>query len=69
MNLSEKREEVTGLGLGFKSVHLIARKVGIASGFEASCRVKGGMLPEVWEGGRGGSLDESRDGRAPPTLI
>jgi hypothetical protein len=64
MNLSEKREEVTGrFGLGFKSVHLIAREVGIASGFEASCRVKGGMLPEVWEGGRTLSLDESRDGR------
>lgn len=64
MNLSEKRAEVTGrFGLGFKSVHLIAREVGIASGFEASCRVKGGMLPEVWEGGRTLSLDESRDGR------
>ncbi len=69
MNLSEKREEVTGrFGLGFKSVHLIAREVGIASGFEASCRVKGGMLPEVWEVGRTLSLDKSRDGRR-ATLI
>ncbi|MBB5221623.1 hypothetical protein HNP73_001559 [Amaricoccus macauensis] len=69
MNLSEKREDVTGrFGLGFKSVHLIAREVGIASGFEASCRVKGGMLPEVWEGGRRLSQDESRNGRR-ATLI
>lgn len=69
MNLSEKREDVTGrFGLGFKSVHLIAREVGIASGFEASCRVKGGMLPEVWEGGRTLSMDEKRDGRS-ATLI
>lgn len=69
MNLSEKREEVTGrFGLGFKSVHLIAREVGIASGFEASCRVTGGMLPEVWEDGRTLSLDDSRDGRR-ATLI
>ncbi|MET4130471.1 hypothetical protein [Roseovarius sp. MBR-6] len=69
MNLSEKREDVTGrFGLGFKSVHLIAHEVGIASGFEASCRVKGGMLPEVWEGGRTLSMDEKRDGRS-ATLI
>lgn len=69
MNLSEKREDVTGrFGLGFKSVHLIAREVGIASGFEASCRVKGGMLPEVWEGGRTLSMDEKQDGRS-ATLI
>jgi len=63
MNLSEKREDVTGrFGLGFKSVHLIAAEVGIASGFVA-CRVKGGMLPEVWEGGRQVSLDYLADGR------
>ena len=63
MNLSEKRKDVTGrFGLGFKSVHLIAAEVGIASGFVA-CRVRGGMLPEVWEGGRQVSLDYSADGR------
>lgn len=63
MNLSEKREGVTGrFGLGFKSVHLIAKDVGIASGFVA-CRVHGGMLPEVWEGGQQISLDHSANGR------
>ena len=63
MNLSEKRLDVTGrFGLGFKSVHLIAAEVGIASGFVA-CRVQGGMLPEVWEGGRQVSLDHSADRR------
>lgn len=63
MNLSEKREEVTGrFGLGFKSVHLIAREVWIASGFVA-CRVKGGMLPEVWERGRERSHAQARGGR------
>ncbi|AML51732.1 sacsin N-terminal ATP-binding-like domain-containing protein [Falsihalocynthiibacter arcticus] len=63
MNLSEKREGVTGrFGLGFKSVHLIAADVGIASGFVA-CRVNGGMLPEVWERGQQISLDNSVNGR------
>ena len=63
MNLSEKREDVTGrFGLGFKSVHLIAAEVGIASGFVA-CRVEGGMLPEVWKEGRKVSSDQSVDGR------
>ncbi|GGY37654.1 sacsin N-terminal ATP-binding-like domain-containing protein [Parvularcula lutaonensis] len=63
MNLSEKREDVTGrFGLGFKSVHLIACEVEIASGFIA-CRIKGGMLPEVWEGGQQHSLDASRNDR------
>jgi hypothetical protein len=63
MNLSEKREEATGrFGLGFKSVHLIAREVGIASGF-AACRVRGGMLPEVWKGGRQVSHDRMAEGR------
>ena len=63
MNLSEKREEVTGrFGLGFKSVHLIAREVGIASRFVA-CRVRGGMLPEVWKDGRQISHDYADVGR------
>ena len=63
MNLSEKREGVTGrFGLGFKSVHLISREVGIASGFVA-CKIHGGMLPEVWEAGRQLSFDQENQGR------
>lgn len=63
MNLSDKREGVTGrFGLGFKSVHLVSAGVGIASGFVA-CRVRGGMLPEVWDDGRRISLEASRAGR------
>ena len=63
MNLSDKREGVTGrFGLGFKSVHLLSADVGIASGFVA-CRVRGGMLPDVWDAGRKISLDFVQDGR------
>ena len=63
MNLSDKREGVTGrFGLGFKSVHLLSADIGIASGFVA-CRVRGGMLPEVWDDGRQVSLDFGRAGR------
>ncbi|EDM70661.1 hypothetical protein RAZWK3B_14728 [Roseobacter sp. AzwK-3b] len=63
MNLSEKREGVTGrFGLGFKSVHLIAKEVSIASGFVA-CKVQGGILPEAWQDGRRLSLDKEDDGR------
>lgn len=63
MNLSDKRKAVTGrFGLGFKSVHLIARDVGIASD-RVSCRVRGGMLPVVWEEGRRISLESAQQGR------
>lgn len=63
MNLSEKREEVTGrFGLGFKCVHLIARTVAVASGFVA-CRIRGGMLPEPWEQGRRVSSEHAAEGR------
>lgn len=63
MNLSDKREGVTGrFGLGFKSVHLLSADVGIASGF-VSCRVRGGMLPDVWDAGRQVSLDSVQDSR------
>ncbi|MCW2275300.1 hypothetical protein GJ654_12505 [Rhodoblastus acidophilus] len=63
MNLSDKREGVTGrFGLGFKSVHLLSADVGIASDFVA-CRVRGGMLPDVWDVGRQVSLDFIQAGR------
>lgn len=63
MNLSEKQEEVTGrFGLGFKSVHLVAKHVRIASGFVA-CEIKGGMLPELWPDGPARSFEASREGR------
>lgn len=63
MNLSEKREDLTGrFGLGFKSVHLIASEVEIASGYVA-CRVRGGMLPGPWEEGPGLSLSDNHEGR------
>lgn len=68
MNLSEKREDVTGrFGLGFKSVHLLSKRVSIASHF-VSCRIKGGMLPEAWAAGRELSVLNGRDGR-PATVI
>ncbi|WP_417729646.1 hypothetical protein [Roseovarius sp.] len=68
MNLSEKREDVTGrFGLGFKSVHLLSKRVSIASHF-VSCRIKGGMLPEVWAEGRELSVRQGADGR-PATVI
>ena len=68
MNLSEKREDVTGrFGLGFKSVHLLSKRVWIASHF-VSCRIKGGMLPQAWAEGRELSVRHSADGR-PATLI
>jgi hypothetical protein len=68
MNLSEKREDVTGrFGLGFKSVHLLSKRVSIASHF-VSCRIKGGMLPEAWAEGRELSVRRGADGR-PATII
>lgn len=68
MNLSEKREDVTGrFGLGFKSVHLLSKRVSIASHF-VSCRIKGGMLPEAWAEGRELSVRRSAHGR-PATVI
>ncbi|MDW9378091.1 hypothetical protein GOC57_29745 [Sinorhizobium meliloti] len=68
MNLSEKREDVTGrFGLGFKSVHLLSSRVSIASHF-ISCRIKGGMLPEAWEEGREVSVRLGAEGR-PATVI
>ncbi|MBJ6722649.1 hypothetical protein I2750_20895, partial [Bacillus sp. PR5] len=68
MNLSEKREDVTGrFGLGFKSVHLLSKRVSIASHF-VSCRIKGGMLPEAWAEGRELSVQRGADGR-PATVI
>lgn len=63
MNLSDKRKAVTGrFGLGFKSVHLIARDVGIVSD-RVSCRVVGGMLPVIWQEGKPLSLNTAQQGR------
>jgi len=63
MNLSDKRKAVTGrFGLGFKSVHLIARDVGIVSD-RVSCRVLGGMLPVIWQEGKPLSLEFAQQGR------
>ncbi|MGX9991939.1 sacsin N-terminal ATP-binding-like domain-containing protein [Rhizobium sp. Z1P35] len=68
MNLSEKREDVTGrFGLGFKSVHLLSSRVSIASHF-VSCRINGGMLPEAWAEGREVSVRLAAEGR-PATVI
>ncbi|MDR7225232.1 sacsin N-terminal ATP-binding-like domain-containing protein [Aminobacter aminovorans] len=68
MNLSEKREDVTGrFGLGFKSVHLLSSRVSIASHF-VSCRINGGMLPEAWAEGREVSVRLGAEGR-PATVI
>ena len=64
LNVSDKTEDVTGrFGLGFKSVHLIAKEVGIASRFVA-CRIHGGMLPSPWPEGREISEAKKRGGRA-----
>ena len=71
MNFSDKRpkDDLTGkFGLGFKCVHLLSERVGIASGFIA-LRTAGGFLPKRWPDG----LDlaercRSRDGRR-ATLI
>lgn len=68
MNLSEKREDVTGrFGLGFKSVHLLSSRVSVASHF-VSCRINGGMLPEAWAEGREVSVRLGAEGR-PATVI
>ncbi len=68
MNLSEKREDVTGrFGLGFKSVHLLSSRVSIASHF-VSCRINGGMLPEAWAEGREVSVRLGAEGR-PATVV
>ncbi|ESR26344.1 sacsin N-terminal ATP-binding-like domain-containing protein [Lutibaculum baratangense] len=68
LNFSEKSEDVTGrFGLGFKSVHLVASEVRIASRWVA-CRVHGGMLPSEWPEGPKISEKEKRAGR-PATVI
>lgn len=68
LNVSDKTEDVTGrFGLGFKSVHLLACEVGVASRFVA-CRVHGGMLPTPWSKGRALS-EEHRQGSRPATVI
>ncbi|MBX3097292.1 MAG: hypothetical protein KF812_10555 [Fimbriimonadaceae bacterium] len=64
LNLSNKREGVTGrFGLGFKGVHLFCKEVGVASRFVA-CRIRGGMLPEIWASGRRVSSAHKVGGRS-----
>lgn len=70
LNLSDKDrdEAVTGrFGLGFKSVHLLADEVRIASRHVA-CHVRGGLLPDPWDRGKKQSFDAARHGR-PATII
>lgn len=70
LNLSDKdrAEAVTGrFGLGFKSVHLLADHVRIASRHVA-CHVKGGLLPDPWDEGKTRSFEAQRLGR-PATII
>jgi hypothetical protein len=66
MNFSEKRagDDLTGkFGLGFKSVNVLSRSVGIASGFIA-LRTVGGFLPAPWpEGIDIGERRKRLDGR------
>jgi len=68
LNFSDKSEDVTGrFGLGFKSVHLVAHEVRIASRWMA-CRIHGGMIPSEWPEGPRISEQEKRAGR-PATVI
>ena len=49
----EAKDGVTGhFGLGFKSVHLIARSVHLGSGLSISTKISGGFLPGPWPEGR-----------------
>lgn len=71
LNLSDKEADgpTTGrFGLGFKSVHLLAKEVRIASRYVA-CHVRGGMLPEPWFEGRAQSFEEKRNYGRPATII
>jgi hypothetical protein len=55
LNASAKEEKdgVTGhFGLGFKSVHLIARSVYLGSGLTIATKISGGFLPGPWPEGR-----------------
>lgn len=65
MDFSEKRpgQNLTGkFGLGFKTVHVLSDRVGIASGFIA-LRTWGGFLPKEWPDGTGAAESHKRDGR------
>jgi hypothetical protein len=70
-NVSEKQDEegVTGkFGLGFKSVHMIARDVRLASGLEVACRIHGGFYPLDWKEGGAVAAAAARDGRLATVL-
>ncbi len=67
MNFSEKRGLTGKFGLGFKSVHVLSDRVGIASRFVA-LRTRGGILPQEWEDGIDLAAGMSADGHR-ATLI
>jgi hypothetical protein len=71
LNASAKEEKdgVTGhFGLGFKSVHLIARSVHLGSGLTIATKISGGFLPGPWPEGRA-EVRALSSPEAPATLI
>ncbi|MCZ8133547.1 MAG: hypothetical protein O9248_00740 [Rhodobacteraceae bacterium] len=65
----EAKDGVTGhFGLGFKSVHLIARSVYLGSGLTISTKISGGFLPGNWPEGRA-EVRALSTPDAPATLI
>ena len=65
MGFSEKRpgKDVTGrFGLGFKAVHMLSDRVGIASG-SLAVRIHGGLIPGPWPKGEPAGDDFMRYGQ------
>lgn len=49
---AKEGERQTGrFGLGFKTVHMLANEIGIASGRHIVTRIRGGMIPHHWPAG------------------